>query len=852
MKTGRSLILTLIAMLVLVACGAQPTPTSAPPTGAPTSVATTAPPTAAPTAGATTAAIVGPKGAMVDEVVFFEEPDRAKAINILEAGDMHIYGLGISDPKVFAQVKDSKNLAFDFSYGSYNELTFNPSGPAFKDGRLNPFSVAAIREAMNWLVDRDYIAKEIFGGLAVPMWTHILPVFPDYARIADTMEAIKIKYAPDQKKAQSVISDEMKKLGAELTGGKWTYKGQPVTVSFLIRTEDQRRAIGDYVSKQLEDIGFTVDRQYKTAAEASPIWNSSDPAEGKWYIYTGGWINTSINRDRAGDFDSFYTKRGGTSPLWQAYKPLPEFDKVAERLDNSDFKDIAERQQLMKQASELSLKDSARVWLTNQVSVWVRRKEVSVSSDLTGGYVSSLWPFAIQFPGKTGGQLKLGQPSQLTEPWNAVAGSNFVYDNTINRATRNPAVLPDPYTGLRWPQLVSNAEVTVEQGTPVIKTLDWVTLKTAPKIEVPKDAWADWDAEKQQFITAGERFTSTVTAKTKTVVTYRNDMFKTKWHDGSTLSLGDFVLRFIMRFDRAKEKSPIYDESTLSAFKTFMQNFKGARIVQKDPLVVEYYSDQTYLDAEWIADDASAIIFPVYSQGINPWHTIALGIQAETNKEIAFGTNKATKLKVEWMNYLAGPTLPVLQKYLDQSSSKPFIPYEKTLSQYITADEAASRYKAAAAFVKDRGHFWIANGPFLVHSVRTTEKIVSIRKFTDFAESVAQWTRFSEPKLATVAVSGPSRVTAGQPTSFSVKITFKNQPYETKDIDFVKFLVIDATGNVAFSADAKAVKDGEFSVDLTADQTNKLAAGSNRLQVIAVSKVVAIPASESFTFVTLK
>ncbi len=51
------------------------------------------------------------------------------------------------------------------SYGSYNELTFNPAGPVFSGtGKLNPFGVPAIREAMNYLIDRTYIAEEIMGG----------------------------------------------------------------------------------------------------------------------------------------------------------------------------------------------------------------------------------------------------------------------------------------------------------------------------------------------------------------------------------------------------------------------------------------------------------------------------------------------------------------------------------------------------------------------------------------------------------------------------------------------------------------------------------------------------------------
>ena len=37
-------------------------------------------------------------GAWVDEVVFREEADRAKAINMFEAGEIDVYGLGITDP----------------------------------------------------------------------------------------------------------------------------------------------------------------------------------------------------------------------------------------------------------------------------------------------------------------------------------------------------------------------------------------------------------------------------------------------------------------------------------------------------------------------------------------------------------------------------------------------------------------------------------------------------------------------------------------------------------------------------------------------------------------------------------
>ncbi len=62
----------------------------------------------------------------------------------------------------------------------------------------------------------------------------------------------------------------------------------------------------------------------------------------------------------------------------------------------------------------------------------------------------------------------------------------------------------DPFTGLAWPQRIATAEVTVQTGLPVSKTLDWVTLKTADKITPPADAWIDWDAKAQKFITVAD------------------------------------------------------------------------------------------------------------------------------------------------------------------------------------------------------------------------------------------------------------------------------------------------------------------------------------------------------------
>ncbi|MEM2272763.1 MAG: ABC transporter substrate-binding protein, partial [Candidatus Bathyarchaeia archaeon] len=312
-----------------------------------------------------------PKGPWVDEVVFSVETDEAKTVDMLLKNEIQVYFRDIRDPGLFKKIKTSPDLWYVTSYGLYFELTFNPVGPEFPaTGKLNPFSVPRIREAMNYLVDRKYICDEIMAGMAVPRYTTLTPAFPDYARYADVIKGIEKEYSYNFEKAREIITEEMIKLGAELVDGKWYYKGEPVTIIFLIRVEDQRRAIGDYAASQLEKLGFKVDRQYKTSREASPIWIRGNPADGKWHIYTGGWITTLVSRDEADNFGYFYTPRGAMGPLWSAYKPAPEFDYVAGKLWARDFKTIEERNDLMKKALTLSMKDSVRVWLVNQIAPW--------------------------------------------------------------------------------------------------------------------------------------------------------------------------------------------------------------------------------------------------------------------------------------------------------------------------------------------------------------------------------------------------------------------------------------------------------------------------------------------------
>ena len=791
-------------------------------------------------------------GQLVDQVTIIEESDVARAVDRLEADEVQVYAAGTSEPAIRDEVQASEDLASYTSYGSYSELTFNPVGPTFENGGFNPFSNTEIREAMNWLIDREYIASELYGGLAEPRYTALTTAFPDYARLVDVARQLEIEYSYDMEHAREVITSEMQSMGAQLVDGTWQYEGEPVTLKFLIRTEDERREVGDYVANQLEEVGFQVDRQYKTSAEAGPLWIGSDPAEGQWHIYTGGWITTVVSRDQAANFDYFYTPRGRTDPLWQAYQPAEEFDEVADRLAQRDYSTVAERNELMGEALRLAMENSARVWLVDTIDIAPHRQEVSLSADLAGGVNGSyLWPHTLRAQGRD--QVTFATPSILTGPWNPLGGSNWIYDTMIKRALTEYPYMPDPYTGLYRPQRIDHAEVVAREGLPIRSSLAWIDLSFQAEIQVPEDAWIDWDAEDQSFVTVGEKHPDGLTARTKSVIHYDEGLFDMTWHDGTEISYADALMAFIVNnFDQAKEASPIYDESQVPAFEQFQEYFKGLRVIQRDPLVVEVYRDLVYLDAESIAAFASAYFFPYYTYGPSaPWHMLAPGIRAEANGELAFSEDKADKNDIETTNYVGGPSLDILANNLQGAIDEGYIPYENVLGEYVSEEQARSRYEHLQSWYEEHGHFWVGQGPYYLDSVNSVEGIVSLRRNADFPDSPDKWMHFSEPRIANVSISGPERVTGGEATEMTVDVRFEGEPYPTEDVDVVKYLVFDGQGTMLFQGDAQAVSDGTWRVQLSPDETEQLQTGTNRLEVAVVPNVVSMPSFARYTFISV-
>jgi peptide/nickel transport system substrate-binding protein len=302
----------------------------------------------------------------------------------------------------------------------------------------------------------------------------------------------------------------------------------------------------------------------------------------------------------------------------------------------------------------------------------------------------------------------------------------------------------------------------------------------------------------------------------------------------------------IMTYDQGKEDSAIFDAAAKANLDTFMSHYKGTRIVSTDPLTIESYDDTFFVDAESMV----RTWWPAYTYGPGAWHNIALGVFAEAQKKLAFSADKADVLQVEWMSYVAGPSLEILKGELDTVEVSGTIPYTPTMSQYVKPEEAVARYGNLHKFYSLQGHFWIGTGPLQVNKAFPVEATLTLDRNPNYPDAADKWLRFGTPAIPVVELDGPGQVKIGDAASYDVFVTFQGKPYASTDLAGVKYLVFDATGASVAIGEATLAEEGHYTIALGADVTGKLTAGSNKLEVVVTSKTESLPAFATLEFVT--
>jgi len=738
-------------------------------------------------------------GPAVERIVGKSVP-IAQAAAAVKAGDIDVYIFGMRAALV-APLKGDPTVALYTAAAAFNDIILNPAptDPAC----ANPFSSREIRFAMQFVVDRDYVANEIFKGFALPMYIWLSQYDPTYSVVADLISQLGIKYDLDY--ARSIVEQEMPKLGATKgTDGRWYCQGKPVTIVGLIRIEDERKDIGDAFASALEQLGFAVDRRYVTFDVAIQTVYGTDPAQFQWHFYTEGWGKGALDRWDTGSVAQYcaswfgYMPGWGT-PGWYNYANAT-IDELTDRLYKGNFKSFEEYVDLYRRATLMCVQESIRVFVNTNLNAFVASPNLQgVTVDLGAGLRASAYNARNWYvPGRdvvNVGHLWVWTASSA---WNPVPQGGFtdVYSVDWFRMMYDPAMWPHPFTGEPGP---FRATYSVETKGP------------EGAFDVPADAYR-WNARQKAWVSAGGE-----KAKSKVVFNYAKYV-GARWHHGQPIKLADVLYIYAFLWDIANDPQKVARESGVASYvNSTMAIIKGIRIL--NDTAIEVYIDYWHFDPNYIA--SQAVVTPDMS-----WEVYYATDQlVYTKQTYAASRSGATKYNVPWLSLILKDHAKAAADVLQEALDKGFFPenwFKVGDKLLLTRDEALARYRAAVDWYNKYSHLIISQGPFYLYAIDTAKQYIELRAYRDptyLYKPGAFYFGVVTP-VAIKAINVPT-VVVGQPASVSV---FLEAPQGAGRI-YYKWGIIDATtGKFVYISPEASTTAVSITINIPAGETAKLTA----------------------------
>ncbi|MEM1597052.1 MAG: ABC transporter substrate-binding protein [Pyrobaculum sp.] len=750
----------------------------------------------------------------------------AQAGAAVKAGDIDVYIFGMRAAQAAALKGDPSVVLYTAAAG-FNDIVLNPA-PA-NPPCANPFSSKAIRQAMQYVIDRDYVANEIFKGFAVPMYIWLSNYDPTYSVVADLISQFGFRYDLDY--ARSIVESEMPKLGATKgADGKWYCQGKPVTIIGLIRIEDERKDIGDAFASALEQLGFAVDRKYVTFDVAIQTVYGTDPAQFQWHFYTEGWGKSGLDRWDTSSISQYCASWFGYMPGWgttgwynYANKTI---DNITDTLYKGNFKSFQEYVQLYRKATLMCVQESIRIFVVTQLNAYVASPNLrGVTADLGAGLRASVFNARNWYvPGRdvvNVGHLWVWTASSA---WNPVPQGGFtdVYSVDWYRMMYDPATWNHPFTGEPMP---FRAAYVVETRGP------------DGAFDVPADAYR-WDARQKAWVSAGG-----AKAKSKAVYNYAK-YIGAKWHHGQPIKLADVLFIYAFLWDIANDPAKVARESGVASYvNATMSVIKGIRII--NDTAIEVYIDYWHFDPNYIA--AMGVATPDM-----PWEVYyAVDQLVYVKQTYAASRASATKYNVPWLSLIlrdhAKAAADVLQDALNAGTfpEKWFTVGNKVL---LTKDEALARYRAAIDWFNKYNHLIISNGPFYLYAIDTTKQYIELRAYRDptYPYKPGAFYFGAAQPVAVKTISIPT-VVVNQPGSVSVSLEVPSGAGRI----FYKWGVVDpTTGKYIYMSDEASTTANTITINMPADLTGRLTANrAYKLWVMAYAENVPIVAEATQVFV---
>ena len=217
------------------------------------------------------------KGPALDEIIIEKRQSGDVGLEDVATGKLDLYLRPLS-PSLYLDIPEEwkENLTLIKCTSGFNALIFNPvhdeDNPyvVTVNGKqyFNLFAIRKVRFAINFILSRRYLVDEVYlagkemYGLPLPsnpMSESVEDVYAKYGFTPDGNEDLALQMIADaMERAASELGGRLEKIeDASAPAGFWWYfDGEPVSVIFLIRIEDERYELGHYVADKLEKSGI--------------------------------------------------------------------------------------------------------------------------------------------------------------------------------------------------------------------------------------------------------------------------------------------------------------------------------------------------------------------------------------------------------------------------------------------------------------------------------------------------------------------------------------------------------------------------------------------------------------------
>ena len=812
------------------------------------------------------AAMAQSKGPIIDKILFNARSQEDLGLMDVASGKSDLWSYGTSGG-VFKRMPEdlrSKLEPYTVSGASYVGLLLNPfpnKAPYLSDAavdaslrsQFNPLANQKIRYALNWLINRQKVVDEVFEGAGLPMFTPVVPGLPNASRFSMVATKLGMSDQGNEKQALSDIEAAMKTAAAlpELkgrlakTGPWWSFDGSPVSLRFVIRSDDpnSRLPIGRYISDQIEKAGIKVDRLEYDRTKASALVNRSDPATNQWSIYTEGLGSNETKAywemTIAYDYAPWASiMPGGNNKAFWNYQ-APELDRLTQAVMGGNISGSSDYWDKILAATRLGLGESVRIMIAGKTSYFTAAKDRFASRVAYGiGDGLDKWSsYTADVKSETSGPDSGKKVLRMTGFSSRAALFMNAWDPVGTQG------FGDTYSGSIVAQLSDRElESNPATGVPMAVRSTWSSLKTGSEPQGVPAAAVIWNAAAQKWESglgygrdAGGHYGYTRATPANPIAARSSAIFAFRfgaWHDGRAVDQNDYRYALALPYDLSFKGAPnprAYDASYASGVNPRLARAKGYSFNKDGSISV--WSDAFYpMDQAQLAFLMAPTlqVAAVNSGAILPWEILE-ALRSLVSEASASGTawsfnTEASFVEVDLLN----PKLVLdLKSKLAEFVATKRVP--SPLQGFVSPEAAVKGYRLALAWIETHGHAYISNGGFMLDRYDPVGNTGILAAFRDRAYPFepGYWVRELKTeysKLESVAVSDPVK---GQALRVRVKVGIVSYPaVDSAPTDKATVTVSLMVGDTAVNAIARPSTGGIYEALLPAASIDGLPVGA--------------------------